>query len=425
MTILLFVVVLLGAMVLGMPIAFALLVTSVFLMFYMDTFSAQIVAQNLINGADNFPLMAIPFFMLAGELMNAGGLSRRIVNFALALVGHIRGGLGYVAIMAGVLFASMSGSALADTAAIGAILIPMMVKSGYNINRASGLIASSGIIAPVIPPSIGFILYGIIGSVSITKLFMAGIVPGLLMGLALTVTWTLLARKENVERQRRHTLKEIWQKFREAFWALLMPVIIIGGLRGGIFTPTEVAVVVAVYALLVGAFVYRELNLKSIYQALVRAARTSSVVMFLICAALVTSWLMAIANLPAQVVEALQPFLDNKILLLLMINLLVVIIGTAMDMTPTILILTPVLLPIIKAAGIDPVYFGVLFMINCSIGLLTPPVGTVLNVMAGVSKISLESMIRGVLPFLLAHLLVLLMLILFPELVLVPLDWLT
>ncbi|OUM99377.1 MAG: L-dehydroascorbate transporter large permease subunit [Paenibacillaceae bacterium ZCTH02-B3] len=425
MTILLFVVVLLGAMVLGMPIAFALLVTSVFLMFYMDTFSAQIVAQNLINGADNFPLMAIPFFMLAGELMNAGGLSRRIVNFALALVGHIRGGLGYVAIMAGVLFASMSGSALADTAAIGAILIPMMVKSGYNINRASGLIASSGIIAPVIPPSIGFILYGIIGSVSITKLFMAGIVPGLLMGLALTVTWTLLARKENVERQRRHTLKEIWQKFREAFWALLMPVIIIGGLRGGIFTPTEVAVVVAVYALLVGAFVYRELNLKSIYQALVRAARTSSVVMFLICAALVTSWLMAIANLPAQVVEALQPFLDNKILLLLMINLLVVIIGTAMDMTPTILILTPVLLPIIKAAGIDPVYFGVLFMINCSIGLLTPPVGTVLNVMAGVSKISLESMIRGVLPFLLAQLLVLLMLILFPELVLVPLDWLT
>lgn len=425
MTILLFVLVLLGAMVLGMPIAFALLVTSVILMFHMDTFSAQIVAQNLINGADNFPLMAIPFFMLAGELMNAGGLSRRIVNFALALVGHIRGGLGYVAIIAGVLFASMSGSALADTAAIGAILIPMMVKSGYNINRASGLIASSGIIAPVIPPSIGFILYGIIGGVSITKLFMAGIVPGLLMGLALTVTWALLARKENVERQRRHTPKEIWQKFKEAFWALLMPAIIIGGLRGGVFTPTEVAVVVAVYALLVGAFIYRELNFKNIYQAFVRSAKTSSVVMFLICAALVTSWLMAIANLPAQVVEALQPFLDNKILLLLMINLLVVIVGTAMDMTPTILILTPVLLPIIKAAGIDPVYFGVLFMINNAIGLLTPPVGTVLNVMAGVSKISLEAIIRGIWPFLVAELLVLLILILFPELVLVPLDWLT
>jgi len=425
MTILLFVLVLLGAMVLGMPIAFALLVTSVILMFHMDTFSAQIVAQNLINGADNFPLMAIPFFMLAGELMNAGGLSRRIVNFALALVGHIRGGLGYVAIIAGVLFASMSGSALADTAAIGAILIPMMVKSGYNINRASGLIASSGIIAPVIPPSIGFILYGIIGGVSITKLFMAGIVPGLLMGLALTVTWALLARKENVERQHRHTPKEIWQKFKEAFWALLMPAIIIGGLRGGVFTPTEVAVVVAVYALLVGAFIYRELNFKNIYQAFVRSAKTSSVVMFLICAALVTSWLMAIANLPAQVVEALQPFLDNKILLLLMINLLVVIVGTAMDMTPTILILTPVLLPIIKAAGIDPVYFGVLFMINNAIGLLTPPVGTVLNVMAGVSKISLEAIIRGIWPFLVAELLVLLILILFPELVLVPLDWLT
>lgn len=414
---------LLGAMALGIPIAFSLLLSGVGLMLYLDMFDSQIVAQNLIVGADSFPLMAIPFFMLAGELMNAGGISQRIVSMASALVGHIRGGLGYVAIIGGVLFASLSGSALADTAALGAILIPMMVKHGYDIKRSSGLIASAGIIAPIIPPSIGLVMFGVIGGVSITKLFMAGIIPGLLMGVALTITWAIMSRRDNVQVQPRKSLREIILELRKGFWALLMPVIIVGGLRGGVFTPTEAAVVAAVYALLVGLFIYRGIKWKDLYQILLSSAKTTSVVMFLVCSALVSSWLMTIANLPAVVVQLLQPFLDYPTILLFVINVLIIVVGTALDMTPTILILTPVLLPVIKTAGIDPVYFGVLFILNTAIGLLTPPVGSVLNVIAGVSKISMEDIMKGVWPFLLAEVLVLLLLILFPQLVLVPLEW--
>jgi tripartite ATP-independent transporter DctM subunit len=416
---------LLGTMALGMPIAFALLLSGVALMFYLDIFDSQIIAQNLINGADNFPLMAIPFFLLAGELMNAGGLSQRIVSMAMAFVGHIRGGLGYVAIIASVLFASLSGSAVADTAALGAILIPMMVKSGYNINRSSGLIAAGGIIAPIIPPSIGFIIFGVTSGVSITKLFMAGIVPGILLAVGLTITWAIIARRDKIQVQSRKSVREMLQAVKQGFWALMLPVIIIGGLRGGIFTPTEAAVVAAVYALFVGLCVYREIKIKDLYEVLIRSARMTSVVMFLVAAALVSSWLITVANLPQQVIGLLEPFMDNPLLILLMINLLVILIGTAMDMTPTILILTPVLMPVSQEAGIDPVYFGVLFIINNAIGLLTPPVGTVLNVVCGVSKISMEDIMKGIWPFLLVEVIVLILLILFPSLVLVPLEWFT
>ncbi|GIP36058.1 TRAP transporter large permease [Paenibacillus sp. J2TS4] len=423
MTFAIFVFSLLGVMALGVPIAFALLMTGVILMLAMGIFDTQIIASNLIDGADNFPLMAIPFFILAGELMNAGGISKRIINFALAYVGHLRGGLGYVAIIASVLFAGLSGSAVADTAALGAILIPMMVASGYNRNRSAGLIASGGIIAPIIPPSIPMIVFGVTGGVSISKLFMAGIVPGLLLAVAIAITWTLVVRKEKFKVQPRKSGKERWQSTRSAVWALMLPVIIIGGLRGGIFTPTEAASVAAVYALFVGLVVYRELKLKQLYHVLIAAAKTTSIVMLLAAAAMVSSWLITVANIPSQLTSILDPFLDNQLLLLLIINLIVLLVGTAMDVTPTILILTPVLMPVIVQAGIDPVYFGILFVLNNCIGLLTPPVGTVLNVAAGVGRIGMDDIMKGVWPFLIAEIIVLLLLTLFPSLVMVPLEW--
>ena len=423
MTILIFVVSLLGAMALGMPLAFSLLVSGVALMLHLDVFDTQIVSQNLINGADNFPLMAVPFFMLAGELMNAGGMSRRIVNSALVWVGHLQGGLGYVAVFAAIIMASLSGSAVADTAALAAVLLPMMRKAGYRMDRSAGLIAAGGIIAPVIPPSIGFILFGVIGGVSISKLFMAGIFPGLLMGLALIVTWWFVARKDKVQVSERVPLREKIKVTINAFWAYLMAVTIIGGMKMGIFTPTEAAVVAVVYALFVGLFIYREIKVKDLYGIILSAAKTSSVVMFLVAAALVSAWLITVANIPSQIVEILRPFIDNKMLLMFMLMLLVMIVGTALDFAPTVLILTPVLMPLVREAGIDPVYFGVLFIINNAIGLLTPPVGTVLNVVCGVGRIPMHEVIKGVMPFLMSQVVVMGSLIVFPELVMTPLKW--
>ncbi|PUE47870.1 L-dehydroascorbate transporter large permease subunit [Limnohabitans sp. 2KL-1] len=424
MTVLVFIVSLLGAMALGMPLAFSLIVSGVALMLHLDNFDTQIVSQNLINGADNFPLMAVPFFMLAGELMNAGGMSRRIVNSAMVWVGHFRGGLGYVAVFAAIVMASLSGSAVADTAALAAVLMPMMRDAGYRMDRSAGLIAAGGIIAPVIPPSIGFILFGVIGGVSISKLFMAGIFPGILMGLALIVTWWVVARKDKVVVAEKVPFKKRITVTINAFWSYLLAITIIGGMKMGIFTPTEAAVVAVVYSLVVGLFIYREIKFKDLYRIILAAAKTSSVVMFLVAAALVSAWLITVANIPAQIVEILRPFIDNQTLLMVMLMLLVMIVGTALDFAPTVLILTPVLMPLVREAGIDPVYFGVLFIINNAIGLLTPPVGTVLNVVCGVGRIPMHDVIRGVMPFLFSQVVVMGALIAFPSLVMTPLKWL-
>jgi TRAP-type transport system large permease protein len=424
MTVLVFLFSLLAAMALGMPLAFSLIVSGVALMLHLNTFDTQIVSQNLISGADNFTLMAVPFFMLAGELMNAGGMSRRIVNSAMVWVGHFQGGLGYVAVFAAIIMASLSGSAVADTAALAAVLLPMMKNAGYRMDRSAGLIAAGGIIAPVIPPSIGFVLFGVIAGVSISKLFMAGIFPGLLMGLALVITWWLVARKDKVQVAQRVEFKERLRVTADAFWSYLLAVTIIGGMKFGIFTPTEAAVVAAVYALIVGVFIHREIKIKDLYKIVLNAGKTSAVVMFLVAAALVSAWLITVANIPAQMVELVRPFMDNKTLLMAVLMLLVLVVGTALDFAPTVLILTPVLMPIVRQAGIDPVYFGVLFIINNAIGLLTPPVGTVLNVVCGVGKIPMHEVIKGVMPFLLSQVVVMGFLIAFPELVLAPLRWL-
>ena len=423
MTIAVFLGALLGAMALGIPIAFSLLLCGAALMWHMDMFDAQILAQNVIEGSNSFPLLAVPFFMLAGEIMNTGGLSRRIVDFAMALVGHIRGGLGYVTILAACLLSALSGSAVADAAALTALLLPMMVKAGHDKARSGGLIAACGVIGPIIPPSIGFVIFGVAANVSISKLFLAGIFPGIVLGAGLWITWWWLTRKEQLSPPPRQPMSEVMAALRRATWALMLPIIILVGLRMGVFTPTEAAVVAAVYALFVAGVVYRELTWKQLFDVFTASAKTTAVVMFLVAAAMVSAWMITVANLPDQVISLLQPLLDNPKLLMFAIMILCMIVGTAMDMTPTILILTPVLMPLVKAAGIDPVYFGVLFIINNSIGLVTPPVGTVLNVVAGVGRMRMDDVTRGVMPFMAVQFLVMFLMVLFPEIIMVPARW--
>ena len=412
MTALIFLGTLLGAIAIGMPIAFALLASGIAIMLVLGQFDAQIVVQNTIGGADNFVLMAVPFFILAGEFMNAGGLSKRIVDMAGAFVGHLRGGLGYVAIIAAILLASLSGSAVADTAALAAILVPMMRSAGYN-----------GIIAPVIPPSIGFLLFGVVANVSVTKLFFAGMVPGVMMGLALVVAWWLVSRNENMKLTAKLSWGQRMLLLGKGFWALMLPVIIIGGLKFGIFTPTEAAVVAAMYAMFVGLVVYRELNLTQVYECLLATARTTAVVLLLAAMAMVASYMITIADIPGQVGGWLEVFAGNQLLLVAAMMVVVFLAGMVLDFIPIVLIFTPVFLPIAVQAGVDPIYFGVIFIMNCSIGMITPPVGVVLNVVSSIGKVSMSEAVKGVMPFLLAEAAILVALILFPALVMVPAGW--
>ena len=425
MTVFIFITSLLALMALGMPVAFALIGCGLCMMYFMGMTDPQIVIQNMWDGANSFPLLAVPFFMLAGEFMNAGGMTRRIIIMAMAWVGHIRGGLGYVAVAAAIIMAALSGSAVADTAALASVLVPLMRNAGYNINRSCGLIACGGIIAPIIPPSIGFILYGVTGGVSITKLFIAGIVPGALMGLSIMLAWRWCTKKDEMRVEAKTSITVKLQETRKAAWALVLPVVIVGGLKIGVFTPTEAAVIAAAYSLFVGLCIYREIKISQLFGLFLRAAETTAVIMFLVSAAGVSAWLITAADIPGQLAQMVEPFMGNKMLLTFVLMLLVLIVGTALDMTPTILIMTPVLMPVLKQAGIDPVYFGVLFMINNAIGLVTPPVGTVLNVVCGVARIPMSGAIKGVVPFMIAQTVVLFLLVAVPEIVMLPLKWMT
>ena len=422
----LFMLYLCGAMMLGLPIAFSLILGSIATALHMGgtATNPQIVATQLMRGVDSVSMMALPFFIIAGELMNRGGLTKRIIDFCNIFVGGVRGGLGYVTILACLIFASLVGSAVASTAALGAILIPMMADSGYNRAKAAGLVAAGNMVAPIMPPSVPMIVYGVAAGVSIKSLFLGGIAPAIYLTIIMSVTWFFISRKDAlVSHAKKPTLKETLRIFMSGLWALLLPLIIIVGLRGGVFTATEAGVVAVVYAIFVGIFVYRELTRKDMFHALVSAAKTSAVVMFLAAAAQVAAYIMTIARMPQLVTSALHGLVDRPLLLNAMLMVVVLLVGTAMDVVPTILILTPIFLPLLKAAGIDPVYFGIIFTLVNVLGLLTPPVGPVLNVACAAGKVRMEEILMPTVPYFTAQCVLLFVMTLIPETILLPLKW--
>lgn len=409
-------------LIVGTPIAVALLGCAIALMIYLNMFDVSIISQQIQGGINSFPLMAIPFFMLAGEFMARGGLSKRIVSFADILMGRFKGGLGYVVVLACMIFAGLSGSAIADAAAMGSLMIPMMMDSGYSKEDATGLICSSSIIAPIIPPSIPMILIGTSVGLSISRLFIGGLIPGIIIGLCLMARWFFVARKRGYSDTRSYTVKEAIVILRDSVFALFMPVIIIVGIRFGIFTPTEAGAIAVVYAFLISKFIYREVNFKDVVSIILASIKMSAMVMLIVAAATVAGWMFTVGQFPAMIIELFSPLIDKPMILLILINLLLLILGMVMDITPNVLIFSPVLFPLITAAGIDPYYFGILMTYNLCIGLITPPVGAVLYIGSSVGKASLQQVVKGVWPFLTIELVVLALFIAFPQLITIPLD---
>ncbi|MEG1609756.1 MAG: TRAP transporter large permease [Bilophila sp.] len=413
-----------GLLFLGIPICMVLLLCSVVLMLYSGMWDTMIIPQAMVDGANNYPLMAIPFFVFAGEIMSAGGLSQRVVKLAQLMIGRVRGGLGYAAIVASIIFAGLMGSSVGEAAALGGLLLPMMAEVGYKPGRAGAVIASGAILGPIIPPSTNFILLGATVGLSITKLFMIGLIPGLLIGLCLLVTWFVIVRVDGYHDTITFTRKEAVKIFIDALPAFMMPVLLLGGIRFGVFTPTEGGAFAAVYAIAVCMLYYRELTFRELLRVSARAARTTSVVMLIVATATAVGWFITSAQIPMQMASFFSPLIDSPILLLLAINVFLFAAGMVMDLTPNVLIFAPVFYPLIIQAGIDPYYFGLLFILNLGIGVITPPVGTVLYVVCGIGNVGIGKLVRGLLPFLFVEVLMLFILLFFPKLSLIPLGWL-
>ena len=409
----------------GIPICLVLVLCAMVLMWHSGMWDAMIIPGSMLDGANNYPLMAIPFFVFAGEIMAAGGLSKRVVQLAQLMIGRVRGGLGYAAVVASIIFAGLMGSSVGEAAALGGLLLPMMKEVGYKPGRAGAVIASGAILGPIIPPSTNFILLGAtISGLSITKLFMIGLVPGILIGLALMVVWFFVVRKDGYNETITFTLEEKWKILIDSTPAFLMPVLLLGGIRFGVFTPTEGGAFAAIYAIVVCVLYYRELSFRELLRVSARAATTTSVVMLIVATATAVGWFITIAQIPNQMTALFSPLIDSPVLLLLCINVFLFLIGMVMDLTPNILIFAPVFYPLITQAGIDPYYFGLLFILNLGIGVITPPVGTVLYVVCGIGNIKITQLIRNLVPFILVEVVMLFLLLFFPKLSLIPLDWL-
>lgn len=387
--------------IIRMPIAFAMGTSAAVAMYFFYDVPLTVLVQLMFTANDSFPLLAVPFFMLAGSLMEYGGISRRIVSFASTAVGFIHGGLAHVTILASMFFAGISGAAAADTAAVGTLMIPEMKKRGYDPGFASAVQASAGSIGVIIPPSIPMVIYGVMSSTSIGALFLGGIGAGLLVGFSLMLVAYLISRKKGYRPEGNFSLNLVWKSFMEAKWALVMPFIIIGGIMSGIFTATESAVIATDYAIIVGFFVYKELKIKDLPAIFTKASLTSALVMFIIANASVFGWVLAFQQIPQLIAQWFIALTDNPIVLLLIINLLLLIVGTFIETASALIIFVPLLIPLISHIGIDPVQFGILMVLNLAIGMLTPPMGICIIVSCSIAEISMERVSRAILPFLL------------------------
>ncbi|EWG97975.1 TRAP transporter large permease [Halomonas sp. BC04] len=408
--------ILFASIALGLPIAFGLGVAAVVLAVLSDI-PLSILIEQSVRGVNNFPLLAIPFFILVGEVMSTGGIARRLMELAGALVGFVRGGLGQVAITGSMFFGGISGSAVADTAATGSMMIPSMKQQGYSAPHATAINTVSSVIGIIIPPSIPLILFGIVTETSISRLFIAGIVPGMLIAFGLMVTTFIMASFGGAGQTRKFRLDLLWQAFKAAWLALVLPVIVIGGIIGGVFTATEAAVAALLYSLFISLVFYREIRLRDLWGMLIRTARLTGMVLLLLAFATVIAWFLTINMVPQTLVRQVQAITQEPFLLLLIVAALLLLVGFVMDLTPAMVIMAPMLTPIVTTVGVDAAYFGVLMAFILGIGLLTPPVGTCLYVGCGVGKVSMESLVKAMLPYYAALLVVLVILIAFPGIV--------
>lgn len=383
---------------LGLPVGFGLALASLAAIDYSG-YPIAVFGQRLFTAVDSFPLMAIPLFMLAGSLMSHGGITSRIISFALAFVGGLRGSLGHVVSISGIILGGISGSGVADVAALGSVMIPEMKKRSYDVGYSAALVACSGAIGLIIPPSIAIIIYGVTTQASIGDLFVAAIAPGVLIGLGFLAYSYVFAVRRDYPVEGRVPGRERWRRFKDASWSLAMPVIIIGGIRGGIFTPTEGGAVISVYAFLVGLFVYKEITLAKIPRICMEAAIGTATIATIIAATSLFGWLLASEQIPQAITRALLSLSENKYVLLMLINILLLIVGMFIDSGPAIMLLAPILFPVVSSLGVHPVQFGLLMVINLTIGLLTPPVGTAMYVASNISGVPIAKLTRSLVPF--------------------------
>jgi tripartite ATP-independent transporter DctM subunit len=405
-------------LLLGVPVGFSLLGSSLIAILVEGTIPLQAIPQRLALGLDSFPMLAIPLFILAGTLMEAGGITKRLITLSEVLVGHIRGSLAHVTVVSNVFMSGVSGSGVADAAATGSALIPSMIKRGYGKGFAAAILGASATVGPIIPPSIPMILYGSLAGVSIGKLFLGGAIPGLLMSGSLMIVSYMIARKRGFEKRERARSKEILIAFREAFWALFMPIIIVGGIFTGFFTATESAVIAVIYSLIIGLFVYKDLKIKELPKKLLEAVSMSSSIGIIIAASAPFAWVMAYAQGPAKVLAMFQSISDSSIVALLLLMVILLVLGCFLDGMAIIIITTPVIMPILAQFNIDPLHFGVILAINVMIGTITPPVGTLMYVAISIAKTSVFQFTKEVWPFLLVLVLLLVIFSLFPQIVL-------